>query len=94
MRHAYDEDRHPLILDPRDHAIVADPPPPVACMLTHQSSAECAGILGGRDPLFQRSDETPRDLSVERLQFLRRNDDANSARCSAPAAPFFSALYT
>lgn len=36
MRHAHHDDYHPLILDPRYHAIIADPPAPIARMVAGQ----------------------------------------------------------
>lgn len=65
MADAHDEDHDPRILDPRDHAIVAAPPPPIAAMLAGQRGAERSGIFQCRDPLFQRPDDAPGLLLAE-----------------------------
>ena len=36
MRHPHDDNYHPIILDPRHHAIIADPPAPIASMVAGQ----------------------------------------------------------
>ena len=40
MRNSHHQDRDPLVLDPRDHAIVADPPAPETGVLGHRYLAE------------------------------------------------------
>lgn len=52
MRHSHDDDHHPLILDPRHHAIVADPPAPIARMVASERDAQRARIVQCGDPFI------------------------------------------
>jgi len=65
MRHAHDQHRDPLVLDPRHHAVITDAPAPVSGMLADQRAADRSRIVERGDAFFERLDDPRRDLPVE-----------------------------
>lgn len=64
MRHPHHPHRHPLILDPRHHAGIADASAPVADMLPDQRAADRARVVEDGDALFEGGEDARRDLAV------------------------------
>ncbi len=65
MRHAHDQYRDPLVLDPRHLAIIADPPAPISGMLADQRAAGRSRVVERADALFERLDDPRREPPVE-----------------------------
>src|SRR3546814_14845756 len=72
VRHADDQDGDPLILYFRHHAIVADPPPPISCVVAHQRRAQRAWIIQRGAPFLQCLDDPGGGFAPKLFQFLHR----------------------
>jgi len=69
MADGYGDDHELLVLDLAQNTIVADAVAPEARKVVAESFAECARIVGGRDPRLQIGEDLALDTLVEFGEF-------------------------